>query len=289
MRVERLAGIDDPRAAVYRSLRRVAALRRDRSFVAEGARVVRQLLASPLRVRSLLLDERWLAELAPLCDARPEPDLVAFVVSKDELERIVGFHVHQGVMAVAEAPEPPDLFATLGARADAFVVALEGVSNAENVGGILRTVAGFGGAGLLIDAATCDPFVRRAARVSMGAVFRVPVWRTDDLAGTLRALRERCGVRALAAHLKGRLVTLDDADLGGRVAVVLGSEATGLSDALAEACDAAVEIPMADGWYCLNVANAGAVVMWEIARRRRAGVPADPGVSGSRGSPAPSA
>jgi tRNA G18 (ribose-2'-O)-methylase SpoU len=262
--------LDDPRVAEYRSLRRVASLRRDRCFVAEGARVVVQLLMSRLRVRSLLLDARWLEELRPMLETRPETDLDVYVTTKDELQKIVGFHVHQGVMAVAEAPEPPDLLDHVRDTENALLVALAGVSNAENVGGILRTMAGFGATGLLVDAATCDPFVRRAARVSMGAAFRIPVWRAPNLPGDLARLRAERGVRVLAAHLHGETVPLDEADLSGPLVVALGSEADGLPDDVTAACDLSVEIPMSGDWSCLNVGTAGAILLWEITRRRRA-------------------
>lgn len=270
MEVHAVDDLDDPRVAEYRSLRRVASLRRDRCFVAEGARVVVQLLASRLRVRSLLVDARWLEELRPALAARPEGDLVVYVTSKDQLERIVGFHVHQGVMAIAEAPTPPDLIAHARGHDDALLVALAGVSNAENVGGMLRTMAGFGATGLIVDAATCDPFVRRAARVSMGAAFRIPVWRSTDLPADLGRLRAECGMRVLAAHLHGERVTLDEADLAGPLILALGSEADGLPDDVAAACDLSVEIPMSGDWSCLNVGTAGAILLWEITRRRRA-------------------
>jgi len=269
MQIHEITGLDDPRVAVYRSLRRVAALKHEGNFVAEGARVVTQLLESRLTIRSLLLDERWLAEFRTTLAQRPETELDIFLTTKPELERIVGYHVHQGVMAVAEAPTPPDLVEYVRQRGDALLVSLSGVANAENVGSILRTMAGFGADGLLIDTETCDPFVRRAARVSMGAAFRIPVWRSKDLASDMRRLRAECGVRSVAAHLHGNRVDVDRADLTGPLLVALGSEAVGLPDDVADACDIVVEIPMSGGWSCLNVHTAGAIMLWEITRRRR--------------------
>ncbi len=269
LRVHDVTSIDDPQVAEYRSLRRVASLRRDGLFVAEGARVVSRLLSTQLRVVSLLVDPGWLETLRPRLTARPEATIDVFVSPKPQLERIVGFHVHQGVMAIAEAPQPPELVPYLRGHPDHILVALEGVSNAENVGGLLRSLAGFGGAGMIIDSATCEPFVRRAARVSMGAAFTIPVWRSTDLAATIAQLRLECGTRSLAAHLHGETEALDRAALGGPVLLALGSEATGLSDGVVAACDTAVEIPMDPTWDCLNVATAGAVILWEVARRRR--------------------
>ena len=148
------------------------------------------------------------------------------------------------------------------------VVALCGVSGPENVGGLLRTVAGFGGAGALLDAATCDPFVRRAARVSMGAVFHLPIWRVDDMAEAIVNLRERCGTRSVAAHLHPPYQDVLEADLSGNLLLALGSEADGLPADVSDACDARIRIAMDERWDCLNVGTAGAILLWEIARRR---------------------
>jgi tRNA G18 (ribose-2'-O)-methylase SpoU len=269
MKVTPVGDIDDPRIVDYRSMRRFAALRRNRTFVAEGTRVVVHLLASPLRVRSLLLEPRWLDEFRPMLEARPEADLEVFVAPREEVQKIVGFQVHHGAMAVADEPTPPDLFDLALRKRDHVFVALDGVSSAENVGAIVRSMAGLGADGLIIDPATCDPYVRRAARVSMGGIFRTPVWRVDDLPATISRLRARCGTRAVAAHNHAPVEDLDRVELDGGVLVALGSEATGLSPATIAACDAAAMIPMRGDWSCINVGAAAAVFLWEIARRRR--------------------
>lgn len=269
MNVVPVEGIDDPRVADYRSMRRFAALRQGRRFVAEGTRVLVHLLASPLRVRSLLLEPAQLEVFRAAIEARPETDLDVFVTSKEEVQRIVGFQVHHGAMAVADEPEAPDLLEFARAKRDHVLVALDGVSAAENVGAIVRSMAGLGADGLVVDRVTCDPYVRRAARVSMGGIFRIPVWRVPDLPATIAQLRERCGTRAVAAHNHPPVRDLDRAELSGNLLVALGSEATGLSPAVIAACDEAVMIPMRGDWGCINVAAAAAAFLWEIARRRR--------------------
>lgn len=269
MHVDRIAGIEDPRIEVFRSLRRIEALKKDGRFVCEGARVVRQLLRSALPVHSLLLDERWLEELRPAIEARPEGDLPVYVAPRAEIEAIIGFSLHQGVMALASAPDAPPLLDVAARTPGHLFVALEGVSGAENVGGLVRSCAGFGATGLILDAASHDPFVRRAARVSMGAIFHLPVWKVPSLPPVLADLRARCGTRSVAAHLYEPVEDLDRADLAGPLVVVLGSEAVGITDPVLAACDVRVKIPMHENWGCLNVATAGAVMLWEIARRRR--------------------
>lgn len=270
MNVVPVDGLDDPRVAVFRSLRRIEALRKDGRFVCEGARVVRQLLRSGLPVHAVLADERWLGELREALDGRAGEAPPVYVAPKAAIESIIGYALHQGLMALASVPEPPPLLDTAARTPGHLFVALEGVSGAENVGGIVRSCAGFGATGLILDQASHDPFVRRAARVSMGAIFHLPVWKVPSLPPVLGELRVRCGTRSVAAHLYDPVEDLDRADLAGNLVVVLGSEAVGVTDEVLRACDAAVKIPMHENWGCLNVATAGAVFLWEIARRRRA-------------------
>jgi tRNA G18 (ribose-2'-O)-methylase SpoU len=269
MKVTPVEGIDDPRVADYRSMRRFASLRMGRRFVAEGTRVIVHLLESPLRIRSLLLEPSLLEEFRPALERRQEADLEVFVTSREEVQKIVGFQVHHGAMAVADEPDAPDLYDFARATKDHVFVALDGVSAAENVGAIVRSMTGLGAHGLLVDRVTCDPFVRRAARVSMGGIFRMPVWRVDDLPATIARLRNECGTRSVAAHNHPPVEDLDRADLSGNLLIALGSEATGLSPATIAACDCSVLIPMRGDWSCINVAAAAAVFLWEVARRRR--------------------
>ena len=268
-KVTQVAGLGDPRVADYRSMRRFASLRRERTFVAEGTRVLVHLLASPLRIHHLLLEPRWLEEFRPLIEARPEAGLEVFLAPREEVQQIVGFQVHQGAMAVAEEPRAPDLFEFARSKKDHVLVALDGVSSAENVGAIVRSMTGIGADGLIVDPVTCDPYVRRAARVSMGGLFRMPLWRVDDLPGTIARLRAECGTRSVAAHNRPPVEEIDRADLSGNLLIALGSEATGLADATVAACDRVVMIPMRGDWGCINVAAAAAVFLWETARRRR--------------------
>lgn len=269
MHVIPVAGLDDPRVAPFRSMRRVEALRQEHTFVCEGGRVVRQLLKSPLAVHAILVDEKWLDELRDAIEARPERDLPVYVCPKAALEEIIGFTVHQGVMALAATPVAPPLLDVARATPGHVFVALEGVSGAENVGGLVRSCAGFGATGLILDQASHDPFVRRAARVSMGAIFQLPVWKVPSIPPVLAELKAACGTRSVAAHLYEPVEDLDRADLAGNVVIVLGSEAVGITDDLLRVCDARVKIPMHETWGCLNVGTAGAVFLWEAAKIRR--------------------
>lgn len=263
----RVESLEAPELAPYRTLRRPWEHERAGIFVAEGGHVVRRLLSSPLEVVSMLATPEWLAALG--CElASRSGELTAHVAPRGVLERIVGFALHQGVMAVGRIPPQPELISLAReAPRPRLLVALDGVTNPENVGVIVRTAAGFGATAVIAGETAASPWLRRAVRNSMGAVFGLPARRVDDLAVTLHELREH-GFRVVAAALGGR--TLWEVELEQDCCVVLGHEGYGIRPHIQMVCDEAVTIPMAAGVDSLNVASAAAVVLYEVRRQQRA-------------------
>ena len=123
---------------------------------------------------------------------------------------------------------------------------------------------------VLVTPTCCDPFYRRAVRVSMGTVFQVPWARIgEDAADWPQKGVERLhalGFRTAAMALTDNSVSIDDAQLAAepRLAIVLGTEGDGLSPRTIAACDYTVKIPMAHGVDSLNVAAASAVAFWQL-------------------------
>lgn len=268
LHVEPVSDLDAPALAPYRTMRRPAEHERLGIFVAEGGHVVRRLLESTLPVESLLLTPGWLEALRPELTARAEM-IAAFVAPERVLAELVGFRLHQGVMAVGRIPPRPTLDDAL-ARAPhpRLVVALDGVTNPENVGVILRTAASFEAAAVLAGETGASPWLRRAVRNSMGTVFRLALPRVDRLAATLGTLRER-GFTVVAATLTGRAAWACELDRD--CCVVLGHEGYGLRPEVEAICDLAATIPMPSGVDSLNVASAAAVLLYEVRRQQRAG------------------
>lgn len=240
---------------------------RDRLFVAEGNKVVRRLLESDLGVVSVLLPPSALEELKPALDARDE-DLDVFVAPLRVLETLTGFSLYQGLMACARIPPPEALDVVVGRAArPRFLVAFDGIANVENMGALVRDAAAFGAQGLLLGETSVHPYMRRAVRSSMGAIFRLPVVEVLRLPEALAELRRR-GVRCVAAHPHTDRRFLPEADLTGDCCVVLGSEGDGLTPEVREACDDCVSVPMQSGVDSLNVGAAGAVFFYEMWRQR---------------------
>ena len=218
-------------------------------FIGDGARVVARMLRERCAVRVVCTPE-WIDTM------EFPPEVEVLTAPRERLDRLVGFRLHQGIMALGKIPPVKPLQGSL-------LVALDRLSNAENVGAILRTCAAFGVDGVLVGPGTASPWLRRAIRVSLGAPLKVPVRFVDDLAAALRPLN------AWAAHLRGDRRDYRDVDLAADCCLVLGGEAHGPSPEVLGACRGSLYIPMEGGWDCLNVASCAAVLLAEARRQRR--------------------
>jgi tRNA G18 (ribose-2'-O)-methylase SpoU len=267
IRVQRLAAFDLPELEPYRTLRRRKDLERRRLFVVEGDKVVLRLLESPFPLVSLLLTEEWLQRVESRLQQRPE-SIDVFVATKPEIERITGFSSYQGIKAVARIAEPATLEGVLQASArPRLFVALDGLSNAENLGVVVRNSAALGVQALIVGETSGSPFLTRAIRTSMGTLFRLPAVEVTSLVAALATLRAD-GVRCFAAHPRPDGRSIAQADFTGDCCVVFGSEGEGIADEVLAACDDAVAIPMASGVDSLNVGSAAAVFLYEVQRQR---------------------
>jgi len=246
----------DPRLDDYRELRDRRLNEEGSRFVAESELGVRKLLASPLRVHSVLLTAPRLNALEDLLAA-----VEVLVAPQEVLDGVAGFHVHRGCLAIGERPRE----ATLPAEARAVVV-LEDLVDVDNLGAITRNAAALGAHALVLSPRCADPFYRKAIRVSMGSVFHLPIVRASRWPAELLALRDR-GFTLVGAVLDEAAVPVHAFAHPARFALVLGAEGPGLSAGTKQLCDARVTIPMAPGADSLNVATAGAVLLYALLSR----------------------
>lgn len=266
--VQRIASLDLPELAPYRTLKLPQEHRERGIFVAEGDKVVHRLLASPLEIISVLLPEHRLAEYEPALRARPEDILTFGVTEKRVLEELVGFEMFQGVMAVAKIPAPGSWAELRRSNPPpALLVAADGLTSAENVGVLVRNCVAFGAQALLVGETSASPYLRRAVRNSMGTVFQLPIIETKNLADAIQELRTK-GVHCVAAHPHTEQKFLSEADFSRDTCVVFGAEGNGISPAVIAACDEAMAIPMPPGVDSLNVASAAAVFLYAASQQQ---------------------
>ena len=228
-------------------------------FVCEGRFLVESALAAgregKLRVLSVLASPSAARALEPLL-----PEGTSLLTLEEEpLNQLVGFPFHRGVLcAVATPAEPPEA-QLLAARR---LVVLPHVDNVENLGLILRSAAALGMDGVLTGRGP-GIFDRRTVRVSMGAAWSMPVWQREDPAPILDTWRVQGG-EVVGAALVPSALEAGSWIPAERTALVLGPEAHGLDAAWLGRCDRHVAIPMARRMDSLNVAAAGAILMFRM-------------------------
>ncbi len=171
----------------------------------------------------------------------------------------------QGILALVKIPEYP--LERLLLKTPAHLLILESIQDPGNLGTMLRTGEGAGIDGIILNRTTVDLFNPKTIRSTMGSIFRVPFFVSDDLLKTMRFLKER-GVTLYAAHLDGA-VSYEQPDYTKPAAFLIGNEGNGLSNEIAKMADLSVKIPMAGQVESLNAAISAALFMYEAARQRR--------------------
>ena len=239
-------------------------------FIAESPKVIRRALEAGCRPLSLLMERRHLTgqgvELMERCG-----DVPVYTADREVLASLTGYELTRGILCAMTRPVCPPL-EQLCANSRRLAI-LEGITDTTNLGAIFRSAAALHMDAVLLTPTCCDPLNRRAARVSMGTVFQVPWARIGDAPDQwphpgLDRLKE-LGFATAALALREDSVSIDDPRLMAeeKLAVLLGTEGTGLTDETISACDYTALIPMSHGVDSLNVAAASAVAFWQLRTR----------------------
>ncbi|RWB85273.1 RNA methyltransferase [Mesorhizobium sp.] len=255
----------DPRVAAYLDIRERDLVGRHGRFVAEG-KVVLDLLLSTGRfaAESALILENRLAGLQPILRKAPS-DFPVYVAAGEVMDRIAGFHMHRGVLAIGMRGDaaPAELLVQDLPR-QALAVVLVGISNHDNMGAIFRNAAAFGADAVLLDRTCCDPLYRKAIRVSVSAALKVPFASFNDTAAFTGTL-DQLGFSQFALSPRGA-TDIRDAERPSRLALYLGTEGEGLPQELLARLHT-VRIAMAEDFDSLNVAAASAVALHHFSNR----------------------
>ena len=264
LHVQTIASFDAPELEPYRTMRRLGGTRRAGHFCGRG----RQGGSTPAR-KSFSRRFRRAAgkpagRIPSPAGARPE-QINVYLAERKFLVTLVGIELFQGVLAVGKIPRTFSLADLLAQSPSPKLFALvEGVTNSENIGLLVRNCAAFGAHGLIISPTCCSPFLRRAVRNSMGAIFQLPSWKLPTSLVPCKNLRA-AGVRSIAAHPHTEKRICPGRISRATAASFLAARAKDLSEVLA-ACDEAVAIPMAANIDSLNVgARPLAVFLYEAS------------------------
>lgn len=238
-------------------------------FIAESPKVIQRAVNAGYEPVSFLVEHKDLEGVAREILAQ-FPEIPVYTAEYEVLVKLTGFALTRGMLCVLRRRELPSVEEIC--KGASRVAVLENVVNPTNIGAIFRSAAALHMDAVLLTGGCCDPFYRRAARVSMGTVFQIPWTYFDrkmswpekgmELLGTL-------GFKTVAMALRDDSVSIDDPGLLAeeKLAVILGTEGDGLADETIADCDYTVKIPMSHDVDSLNVAAASAVAFWELGKR----------------------
>jgi tRNA G18 (ribose-2'-O)-methylase SpoU len=263
MRLESIERLDDPRISIYRDVKDPSLRDARGLFVVESRLCVRRLIsASGFSVCSVLVTETALEALGDALSQLDEATPV-YVASSTLLEKVVGYNLHRGCIALARRGAERSLVEILN-RQPRLLVGLEQVANPENVGNVFRNAMAFGADAVLLSRDCADPLYRKAVRVSMGGTLLTPFAYLDSWSDAIEKLRV-AGFATLALSTEARAIDLAALEGEGlanrRIALILGAESEGLDPATLAAVDFRVRIPMAAGVDSLNVATAAGIAL----------------------------
>ncbi len=219
----------------------------------------------------LVARERHDDRLARLVIACREAGVRVLQEPREQLTQVAGTQAHQGIVALVRAAESltlEDLFESDKSDAKRLVLALDGVEDPQNLGALLRVADGAGVDGVLLTERRSAPLSPVAVKASAGAAEHLRIARVVNLVRALEDLKQK-NLWVIGLDERGT-TDYDQFDLTGDCVLVLGREGAGLHDLVRRSCDHLLRIPMAGGVSSLNVSTAGAVVLYEAARQRRA-------------------
>jgi len=246
--VRALTPLEDEKLAPFRSLRQLPG----GLFVADGPEVLRRLIQGRAEIQSVLVASHRYSEFE-----KELPPGQIYRVDSEVLNQIVGFKYHQGVMSIGKIP-PDCSLEQLGDR----VVILAGLTNPENVGGILRSCAAFGVDSVVVDPRTPDPYLRRSVRVSMGTVAGMKICRPPQLIPALDRLQQLdYPIIGSGTELK-KAQDLSQFKFPKKFALLIGKEGGGLEPDLANQCQVCLRIPTPGLIDSLNAAQAASILLF---------------------------
>ena len=264
MSVSVITDLDDPRLDAYRDIRSRNWTYVSKRFIAEGPLLTERLLASSYETESVLLDQKYAAQYLPTLPESVE----VLLLNHEQIELILGFDFHRGVLACGVRPKQLELRADFGAPSPPHetLVAAIGVQDPENLGSILRCCAGFGISRVIIGPGTADPLARRVLRVSMGTALRLRLLHSKNIVADLAWLRESFGITNYATSLRDDSLPLEKTQRSGPALILVGNERYGLPEEVQRAADHCVRVDMELGTDSLNVSMASGIVMHYFCR-----------------------
>lgn len=233
-------------------------------FIAETPNVIERAINRGCEPLAFLIEEKaYETDVVQNLLSKVDSEVDFFVAPLNVINKITGFNLTRGVLAAFRRPQLPEVRELL--EASTKIAILEDVMNPTNVGAIFRSAAALGVDAIFLTHDCADPFYRRAARVAMGTSFQVP-WTYFDKGICYPDKLHEVGYSIVSMALKENAIPLSSEELKKpeKIAIIFGTESTGIKDETLEKSDFITIIPMHHEVDSLNVAAASAVTFWEL-------------------------
>ena len=247
---------------------------REHAFIADGYKLFEEAVASQATILHVFIcedkKEQYLQSTQDMLSSAGQGEVPISLVSRSCFEKISSEKAPQGILAIVKYLDKVENIIKIYKVKDITTVEektlfLASVRDPSNLGAILRSAAAFGCQRIVMSADCADPYSQRCVRAAMGALFRLRLTRTEDLAAAVGAYRE-AGRRVLAAELAPRAISLGESAFTSRDIVIIGNEGHGIPEDVSSACDGSIFIPISATTESLNAAVAASIFLWEMRK-----------------------
>ena len=225
-------------------------------FLLEGLRLCMDANQNNFASSAVIVSNSAYKKFKAECVSLAEKSKNAYIIPDSLFKKISDTKSPQGIMCIIEMPK----FNTEIINKNGKFIALENIQDPSNLGAIARTAEAFGIDGIFI-AHGCDPYSSKSLRASMGALLRLPIYKTDDMFEIFASLK----LRSYASVVRDGVSVKDKTFANGSV-VLIGNEANGLNDETIEKCDYKITIPIDGRAESLNASVAASILMWEMCK-----------------------
>lgn len=251
-----IAQADDSRIELYRNLKDISFTHSEKNlFIAEGLITAKKLLQSNIEIMSFFALPEFYDIFSELIQSKNISKSNQFTSEKNVMNQIVGFRLHQGIMAIGKTPEQTPIN-----KMKPPIVVLNGIVNSENVGAIVRNAVAFSIKSIIFDKRTSHPYLRRAVRVSMGTVFSIQYYHSNNIIKDLAYLKNEKGYELIASEISKSSIPINEHLMRKKTAIIFGSEGKGISNDILSICNKVIHIPIAKEVESLNVAASSSII-----------------------------
>lgn len=233
-------------------------LRNDNLVIIESDKVFKRILPLGVKIHKLFCTKSYYERNLDFINCYIKNKESVFLSTREMMKEIVGYRVHQGVMALTDRPKSVDID-----KLKSPYLIINGITSQENIGTILRNACAFGIESVIIDSDSCTPWHKRCIRVSLGNVFNLNLHYTNNLVKTIETLKEK-NIEIIGTTVNHSNIELQNCKFNSNIAIILGSEGYGIYRPVREMCDKLLTIPIKNNVSSINVASASSILFNRI-------------------------